>query len=194
MNLLKWMPCFTSLLFRSGPAAATTAKKTHRSLDQMFYVAEVSNAEPLVGHLFRRRFACDFFPQTPMHFVAFYKQQSGQPIPIGYVHCEAWRRQALGGGLVIDERAWRHIPATDRRCIRQHGGVAALLLKAAISRVPSDTIGIWAYVGEPQAKKVDLEVGFEPTSHEHIMVIWRDDLDETEKAYWLEQVRSYGPF
>lgn len=193
MNLPRWVRCLSRLASRPGPATTKTAE-THRSFNELFYVTKVTDAEPLVGHLFRRRFACEFFPETPMHFVAYYKQQTGQQVPIGYVHCEVWRHQALGGGLVIDERAWRNIPAADRLRIRQHGGVAALLLKAAISKVPDDTIGIWAYVGDPQAKKIDLEVGFKPTSHEHIMVIWRNSPDEAEKDYWLEQVRSYGPF
>lgn len=193
MSLSRWARYLSHILSRSGLAGVET-KEIHHPFSELFYVIEVSDAEPQVGHLFRRRFACEFFPETPMHFVAYYKQQAEQPIPIGYVHCEIWRQQALGGGLVIDERAWRRIPALDRHRIRHNGGVAALLLKTAISKVPDNTIGIWAYVGDPQAKKIDLKVGFKPTSHEHIMVIWRNNPSEVEKTYWLEQVRSYGPF
>lgn len=164
-----------------------------RPLEDFFRVVEVSDAELFASSLFKRRFNCDTFPSTPKHFVALYQQPDGLIRNLGYVHFEIWKNNALGGGMVIDERAWRHMPAADRQKIRALGGVAETLLRGAIRQLPQELIGIWGYVGDPLALKVDLRVGFQQTHHEHVVVIWRN-VDEEEKEIWLQRVIDYGPF
>lgn len=165
-----------------------------RDFDTMFHVVEVADADFLVGTLFRRRFATNTFPSTPKHFVAFYRDMSGGLLPLGYVHHELWEGQALTGGLVIDDRLYRRVPSMDREAIRSRGGVAELLLRDSFALLPQDLIGIWGYVGNPQAEKVDLRVGFRHTSVKHVMVIWRNAPDDAVKAYWLQRIVAYGPF
>ena len=165
-----------------------------RDLEAFFRVVEVSDGEFFAGSLFKRRFACDSFPETPMHFVALYLASSGAVLTLGYVHFELWEQQAMGGGMVIDERAWRLLPATERKLIRQKGGVAEMMLRGAIDLLPADLIGIWGYVGDRLALEVDLRVGFQPTGAEHVMVIWRNEPCEDDKEAWIQRVVDYGPF
>jgi hypothetical protein len=165
-----------------------------RDLEDFFRVVEVSDGEFFAGPLFKRRFACDSFPETPMHFVALYQDSSGAVLTLGYVHFELWQQQAMGGGMVIDERAWKLLPATERKLIRQKGGVAEMMLRGAIDLLPDDLIGIWGYVGDSLARKVDVRVGFQPTEAEHVMVIWRNEPCEDEKDAWIRRVVDYGPF
>lgn len=165
-----------------------------RAFSEFFRVVEVTEADFLVGALFRRRFATDSFPDSPKHFVAFYKGVDGTLLPLGYVHFEIWEGQAMGGGLVIDERLYRRMPPGDRDMIRANGGVAEALLRASIALLSDDLIGIWGYVGDKQAEKVDLRVGFRHTGRLHLMVIWRNEPDEAGKAYWIERAAAYGPF
>ncbi|NLD15350.1 MAG: hypothetical protein GX665_09735 [Gammaproteobacteria bacterium] len=176
------------------PAVQTETADPQRSLDEIFSVVEVSNAEFFVGALFRRRFGCDSFPETPRHFVAFFRQRDGSQLALGYVHFEMWQQQALCGGLVIDERAWRHLPTAERALLRQQGGVAELMLRASFDMLPQNLMAIWGYVGDKQAEKVDLRVGFRHTGADKIMVIWRNDPGEQEKQRWLQKIIDLGPF
>lgn len=180
-----------------APAVTVSVNESEapaRDFAAFFRVVEVVDADFLVGALFRRRFSTDSFPRSPKHFVAFYKGTDGTLLPLGYVHFEIWEGQAMGGGLVIDERLYRRMPSGDRDLIRANGGVAEALLRASIALLPDDLIGIWGYVGDKQAEKVDLRVGFRHTGRPHLMVIWRNEPDDAGKAYWIGRAEAYGPF
>lgn len=165
-----------------------------RALDDFFRVVELSEAEIFAGELFRRRFATDSFPLGPKHFIAFYKAHDGSFLPMGYVHYEMWNQQAMAGGLVIDERAWRLLPACERNLIRERGGVAELLMKQSIAQLPASTMAVWAYIGDRLSEKVNFRVGFRATAERYIWVIWQHELSLSEKQSWLEKVVEYGPF
>lgn len=165
-----------------------------RDFAALFGVVEVAEADFLVGDLFRRRFATDSFPASPKHFVAFYRHEDGALLPLGYVHFEIWEGQAMGGGLVIDERAYRRVPAADREAIRARGGVAEAMLRQSFALLPADLVAIWAYIGDALSEKVNRRVGFVPTGERYVRVIWRNEPDEAGKAYWLQRVVEYGPF
>lgn len=173
---------------------AGEAKAVLRDFSALFCVVEVGDAEFLVGDLFRRRFATDSFPATPKHFVAFYKTEDGALLALGYVHFEIWEGQAMGGGLVIDERAYRRVPAADREAIRAHGGVAEAMLRASFALLPAELVAIWAYIGDALSEKVNRRVGFLPTGERHVRVIWRNEPDAAGKARCLQRVVEYGPF
>ncbi|MDR2689930.1 MAG: hypothetical protein LBB76_09265 [Azoarcus sp.] len=175
----------------ADPARPATADEVVDRVE----VVEVDNAEFLVGDLFRRRFNTDTFPEFPHHFVALARCTNGKLIPLGYCHCGEWQGNGLGGGLVIDERHYRRLPPSIRKAIRQDGGLAELLMREAVARMSGDLVAIWGYVGDKQAEKADLRVGFHHTSHPHIMVIWRrPGLTDAEKEDWLRRIIALGPF
>lgn len=177
------------------PTPSPEAEKPRkRVLAEFLRVIEVSDGEFFAGSLFRRRFNCESFPDTPKHFVALYQHSDGSLLTLGYVHFEMWGQHAMCGGLVINERAWRLLPNEERSLIREQGGVAEVMLRRAFKMLPSELVAIWGYVGDHLARKVDMRVGFLPTWHEHIMVIWRNELEEPEKAALIQKVIDYGPF
>lgn len=166
-----------------------------RSIEQMLLVMELDAAEILVGDLFRRRFRTSSFPERPRHFVGFYRCVDGSVLPVGYVHHDTWNSNSLCGGLVIDERMYRRVPAADREVIHAAGGVAEALLRRSFALLDDDLIAIWAHVGDKQSEKVCLRVGYRHTASQYVMVIWlRDDLSEEDKGEWVRRVTEHGPF
>ena len=162
--------------------------------NEFLQVTEVDQAELFISKLFQRKFHCQP-PDFKRHFVAFYKPdpESSQVIPVGYVHQTPYLDCHLCGGLVIDDRIYRRIPARQRRIIRESGGIAELLLRYSFSKL-GNTKAIWGYVGDKRAEKVDLRVGFIHTEVDYIMVYWKQDLSQQEKQALLEKIIAVGPF
>jgi hypothetical protein len=162
------------------------------SIDDIIRVEEVSDAEFFVGDLFRRRFHGDP-PNYPRHFVAFYQPVRSQLEAVGFVHYLAHEDSYLCGGLVIDERRYRQMPAEHRKVIKAAGGIAEKLLRVTFARL-ANAPAIWGYVGDALAEKVDLRAGFRHTEHQHIMVFWNKELSPEEKEQRLARVVALGPF
>ena len=163
-----------------------------QSIADLVHVDEVGDAEFYAGDLFRRRFR-QAPPSLPRHFVAFYREARTRYRSIGYVHYSPFEDTFLCGGLVIDDRAYRRIPAPHRAIIKRAGGIAELMLRTTFARLAAAP-AIWGYVGDKQAEEVDLRAGFRRTHHPHVMVVWNRDLPEVEKAARLERVIALGPF
>ncbi len=163
-------------------------------LEDVLSIVEVDHAQPFVGELFCRRFNTNEFPNIPRHFVAFYRADEHCFVPAGYVHHTPWEGCTLCGGLVIDERLYRKIPAHHRRVIRSAGGIAEQLQRQSFDAVRAEAKVIWGYVGDALARQVDLRVGFEPTDDPYIMAVWLKPLSEEEKKALFEKVKALGPF
>jgi len=161
-------------------------------LGDILQVEETRSAEFYVGDLFRRRFRADP-PDFPHHFVAVYRGLPAQFRTVGYVHYTQHEDNHLCGGMVIDDRAYRRMPAQHRALIREQGGIAEFMLRETFARLPPSA-AIWGYVGDKQARTVDLRAGFTPTEHPYIMVVWRKQFPEAEKAERLQKIAGLGPF
>ncbi|HEX8013583.1 MAG TPA: hypothetical protein VF814_22070 [Casimicrobiaceae bacterium] len=178
-----------------GPGSAVIAASSYvtaSSIDDIIRVEEVSDAEFFIGDLFRRRFHGDP-PNYPRSFVAFYQPVRSRLEAVGYVHYLAHEDSYLCGGLVIDERRYRQMPAQHRKAIKAAGGVAEKMLRVTFARL-ADAPAIWGYVGDVLAEKVDLRAGFRHTTHRHIMVCWNRELSAEEKERRLAKVVALGPF
>jgi hypothetical protein len=177
------------------PSAAASDQPNYvaaASIDDIIRIEEVSDAEFFIGDLFRRRFHGDP-PNYPRHFVAFYQPVRSQLEAVGFVHYLAHEDSYLCGGLVIDERRYRQMPAEHRKAIKAAGGIAEKLLRVTFARL-ANAPAIWGYVGDPLAEKVDLRAGFRHTAHQHIMVLWNKELSPEEKEQRLARVVALGPF
>jgi hypothetical protein len=162
------------------------------SIDSIIRIEEVLDAEFFVGDLFRRRFHGDP-PNYPRSFVAFYQPVRSRLEAVGFVHYLAFEDSYLCGGLVIDERRYRQMPAEHRKAIKAAGGIAEKMLRVTFARL-ADAPAIWGYVGDALAEKVDLRAGFRHTTHQHVMVFWNKDLSAEEKEQRLARVVALGPF
>jgi hypothetical protein len=162
------------------------------SIDDIIRVEEVADAEFFIGDLFRRRFGSDP-PNYPRSFVAFYQPVRSRLEAAGFVHYLAHDDSYLCGGLVIDERRYRQMPADHRKVIRAAGGIAEKMLRVTFARL-ADAPAIWGYVGDKLSEKVTLRVGFRHTEDRYILVCWNKDLPAEEKAQRLASVAGLGPF
>lgn len=160
--------------------------------DDIVCIEEVRNAEFFAGDLFRRIFHSDP-PNYGRHFIALYRDATGQFLSVGYIHFTAFEDMFLVGGMVVDKRTYRRIPAIDRKIIRDAGGIAEWLLRHTIARFP-EAPAVWGHVGDKLAYDVDFRVGFRPTAHRHVIAMWKHELPESEKAARAQRVALLGPF
>lgn len=189
MNLLR------RLLRRLGLRRPKIPDTDYGRLYSWFSVREVEDAEPLVGALFRRRFHTDTFPAEPRHFVAFARQADGSELTLGYVHYAHWQGCELCGGLVVDERHYRRLPAAARATINAVGGIAEQLLRQSFAALPDTTKAIWGRIGDRQSELVCRRVGFVSTEAEYIFVVWRSaEFSGSDKQDLVDQVAAIGPF
>ena len=112
------------------------------SIDDIVRVEEVSDAEFFIGDLFRRRFHGDP-PNYPRSFVAFYQPVRARLEAVGFVHYLAHEDSYLCGGLVIDDRRYRQMPAQHRKVIKDAGGIAEKMLRVTFARL-ANAPAIWA--------------------------------------------------
>lgn len=155
-------------------------------------IVEVRNAAPFVDSLFQRRFGSPA-PSFPRHFVALYSADRINWQAICYGHYTRHGEDYLGGGLVMDNHLYRRVLPEHRQRITEIGGIAELLLHESIA-VLHDCDAIWGYVGDKQAKAVDLRAGFESTHHPYLMAVWRKPLSEKKKRQKVDSIAALGPF
>ncbi len=172
-----------------GPGSEPLSPPDIRSI---LRVEEVANARFFVNDLFRRRFGSEA-PDYPRHFVAFHASSPGQVTALGYVHYSPFEDSWLCGGMVMDDRAYRRIPAHHRVAIKEAGGVAEFMLRETFSQL-RDAPAIWGYVGDHLAEVVDLRAGFVHTGEQYLMVVWNSDLPDLDKRARIAKVKALGPF
>ncbi len=93
----------------------------------------------------------------------------------------------------MDDRAYRRLPAAHRTVIRDHGGVAEIMLRHTFALL-KDSPAIWGYVGDKLAELVDLRAGFVHTGRKHLMVVWNRELPQAHRHALIEKIASLGPF
>jgi len=172
--------------------APTSTDPSPVALGDILKTVEVPEATSYIGELFQRKFAAPA-PDFPRHFVGIYKAAAAESWPVGYIHFSRFDDSFLGGGLVIDDRAYRRMPDAHRKSIRDAGGIAEKMYRDALA-VLSEAPAVWVYVGDAKSEKVSLRVGFRHTDHPYIMVVWNKDLSDDEKSRRLTRVTALGPF
>ncbi len=171
---------------RSLPDAGASLASDPSPIGAVVCVQEIHNPS-IAAELFRRKFAQDI-PDFPKHFVAMIGEQCA-----GYVHYTAWQGDYLCGGLCIDDRVYRSLDATQRAWIRERGGIAEIMMRAAHAQL-SEAPAIWGYIGDKQAEAVDRRVGFVPVIEPYLFAIWQHDLSDEQKRARAEQALKLGPF
>ena len=163
-----------------------------QNIDDILQVVETRECGRFMGETFLRKFGGQP-PDRPKHFVALYSIDGTQWLPVGYVHF--WQRETafMGGGMVIEDRAFRRMPKAHRALIKMKGGVAEQLLSTAVKMLPDNDV-VWGYVGDTQAERVDMRVGFEHTHIERIIAYWNKPYTAEEKIQLAEEIAQVGPF
>ena len=157
---------------------------------------EVNDARVLAGDLFRKSFGHPV-PDYPRHFVLVFSPEDGSgepPMVVAYVHQLMGEGYALGGGMCVDERAYRRFPRWLFRQVRDEGGLATIVTRDSVAMLGDDCVAAFGHVGEPRARQADLRTGYVDAGPPHLMVIWRRPLDEARKAALVEKVAALGAF
>jgi|SoiMethySBSTD1v2_1073268.scaffolds.fasta_scaffold1980603_2 hypothetical protein len=157
---------------------------------------EVDDARGPAGDLFRRAFNHDI-PDYPRHFVLIYTPpaETGDTAErvVAYVHQTPFGDVHLGGGMCVDERAYRDFPRWLFAEVRREGGLATIVTRDSLAML-GDSVAAFGHVGEPRARQADLRTGYVDTGRPHLMVVWRKPLSDAEKARILDRVEAHGPF
>lgn len=162
------------------------------SIPDCLQIIETKEAASFIAPLFLRRFG-SAPPDFPRHFVALYSKDKQHWQAIGYVHYTFHNQSYLCGGLVMDNHLYRRVEKKHREQIAQAGGIAELLLRESFTFL-GDCDAIWGYVGDKQAEKVDLRVGFEHTNHPYLMVIWKRTFSLRKKTKMIDEMIRLGAF
>jgi hypothetical protein len=165
---------------------ARDAMRDRPALNQTVRIEEI-NDPAIAAHLFRRKFGQEI-PQFPRHFVAL----AGSACA-GYVHYSAWQGDYLCGGLCIDDRVYRTFSPLQRAWLREHGGIAEIMLRGAHAAL-TDAATIWGYIGDKQAEVVDRRVGFEKVAEPYLFAIWRKPISEDGKKRRIAEAVKLGAF
>ncbi len=164
-------------------------KKTHdisHESGAVVSVRELTDAT-IAADLFQRKFAHPI-PNFPKHFVAMIGEQCA-----GYVHYTAWQGDYLCGGLCIDDRVYRSLNAEQRASIRERGGIAEIMMRAAHATLAEAPV-IWGYIGDKQAEAVDRRVGFVPVAEPYLFAIWQQPMSDDARQHRIDAAIALGPF
>jgi hypothetical protein len=161
---------------------------------ELLVTEELSDPRPLAGELFRRRFGHEM-PQYPRHFGLFYvpRGDDGERRLVAYIHQMPFGEVHLGGGMCVDERAYRSFPKALFAEVRREGGLATIVTRDSIAML-GDSLAAFGHVGEPRARQADLRSGLVDTGRPHLMVFWRRPLSDADKERLIAMVDSRGPF
>lgn len=171
---------------KATPGSSGVTRSVSAGANDVVVVCEIDDAS-VAAELFRRKFAQEI-PDFPKHFVAMIGDRCA-----GYVHYTYWEGDYLCGGLCIDDRVYRSLNADERTWIRERGGIAEIMMRAAHS-VLADAPTIWGYIGDKQAEAVDRRVGFVPVAEPYLFAIWQKPLSDEAKAARVAEAVKLGPF
>ena len=154
---------------------------------------EVLDGASAAGALFHKSFR-QRIPDYPRHFVLrYFENGTGEGRVVAYVHQTPFNEVYLGGGMCVDESAYRAFPKWLFRAVRDEGGLATIVTRDSIAMM-GDSPAAFGHVGEPRARQADLRTGYVDTGRPHIMVFWRKALPVSEQQRLIDMVEAFGPF
>ena len=162
-------------------------------LDAVLEIIEVDDGKPLADPLFRHRYGTDA-PDFPLHVLAFARDDGRRGALLCYIHFTAQGDLLLGGGACVDNRAVRRLPRESRDVIRDAGGLYRSALAWSVRHLSPRYKAIFGYCGDALAERVDLDVGFRKTHHEHLLVHFSENISAEERERLIAQAHAVGPF
>ena len=154
-------------------------------------IVEVEDARPLAGDLFMRNFNAAI-PDFPRHFVMVDRARGEPAAAIGYVHHTPCGDAYLAGGLVVAALEFRRLDEPTAGAVRREGGLGEWIMRASCASLEGDAV--FAYMGDAKSIRVNLRVGFVPTAHRYLHVLWKRELPAERMRAIVERVAAIGPF
>jgi len=78
--------------------------------------------------------------------------------------------------------------------IRTSGGIYYHVLKFAFDHFKDNCEAYFGHAGDQRAYEVDINAGFEPTGHQHLIAHFHKPLSLERKAVLIEKIHRIGPF
>jgi len=154
-----------------------------------FAMRELPQASPGAVSLFRAKFGTDP-PDCPRHFVALSTDDGSV---CGYIHFRTFEPHVyLCGGLLVDQRVYRRLPANVRARVKGVGSLSRWLSDTAIGMLGPKR-AVLAYTGNLSSRRDALALGFEETSYPFVLVQWHSE-PPSERPALLARVAGNGPF
>jgi len=173
-----------ALRWRIAPAEAHIVTRANLT------ILEVGDATSRAGTLFKETFSA-VIPRTPRHFILV-STGDDRSRAFAYVHYARCGSAWLAGGLVSDAMRFRGLDRESADAVREEGGFAEWLMRASCAVLSGSAI--FARIGDRRSETVNSRVGFQPTRHPHLWVIWKRPLSDAEKERVLDRVLAVGPF
>jgi hypothetical protein len=181
-----------------------------RSFAEALKIDDVGDATLIAGDLFQASFnsvfptprdfqlGTDSVKKSAWHqYVARYTHLGGSVECVGFCN---WIRHAdicgdvyLEGGMCVKKNFYRGLPKAEFLECKAHGGVAQMMMETA-ARDLNDAAAWFGYCGDHMAYRVDQRVGYQPTTHKHLIVKWTRDLDDQAKDALIDSIAKIGPF
>jgi len=153
----------------------------------------VDNGPFFIDELFQRKFG-DPAPEHGISVVCFYRKSWQHFIPVCYINMLPHDEVLLIGGAMTDGRAFGYMSDGLPEKIKASGGIYYHLLKFAFDKFSNHCEAYFGYAGDARAYEVDIQAGFEPTAHKHLIVNFHKPLSEERKQYLIEKIHALGPF
>ena len=132
-------------------------------------------------------------PENWRQYVAVYHPPGAARETVGFCNWIRYGDAYLGGGLCVDEMAYRRMDPEDFRYCRGRGGIAQMLIDLAAHEL-GDCPALFGYVGDRKSMAVSLRSGFERTGHPYVIAKWLRPLSPIEKRTMVERIAAIGPF
>lgn len=165
----------------------------NREIIQSCYtIDEVDDGPGVIGELFQRRYR-EPAPDFPIHVVGFWHDGNARQ-PLAYIHLTRHDTALLVGGVCVDNRLMRRLPADLRQAFASVGGVYLYTLSSVFRDYGDRCDAFFGFCGDPLAERINQAAGARHTVHPHLMVYYPKPLPAAAAAPLIESVHALGPF
>ena len=162
-------------------------------IDDFISVQETEDVPEVAESLFQRKYQRSV-PIFPHHVVASFSTDEAVVLPMCYVHFTDCGDILLGGGACVDDRVLRQMTLAQRDVVRASGGIYQHALQWSVQHFAPRFAAIFGYCGDALAERIDRAVGFQSTSHEHLLVYWTCEIDARRRHQIIAKAHSFAPF
>jgi hypothetical protein len=156
-------------------------------------ITTVDDGPFFIDELFQKKFAQPA-PDHGIPLICFYRSKWDHFLPVCYANLLPYEEVILVGGVMTDGRAFQHMPATLSKEIGDAGGIYHHVIKFAFEHFKDDCEAFFGLVEDERSMVVNLEAGFEPTRHEHLIAHFHKPLSTERKNFLIEKIHGIGPF
>ena len=156
-------------------------------------ITTVDDGPFFIDELFQRKFAHPA-PDHGIAVICFYRNNWDHFLPVGYLNFLPYEEVILVGGGMTDGRAFGYMKGDLPEKIRASGGTLYHLLKFGFDKFKNQCEAYFGHAGDQRAYEVDMQAGFEPTTHQHLIAHFHKPLTTQRKDFLIEKIHSIGPF